>query len=43
MALPAASSAEIIEAWRCSDGTAVTLRGTAVVKLLDGQDFDFVS
>ncbi|MGW3743020.1 hypothetical protein ACWD62_21010 [Streptomyces sp. NPDC005146] len=39
------SSAEIIGAWRCTEDTEVTMRadGTAVVKLLDGQDFDFDS
>ncbi|WSY97220.1 hypothetical protein OH809_27225 [Streptomyces sp. NBC_00873] len=42
-AVTGVSSAEIVGTWRCIDGTAVTMRkdGTAVVKLLDGQEFDF--
>ncbi|MEV7238190.1 hypothetical protein AB0N06_30890 [Streptomyces sp. NPDC051020] len=44
-AVTGVSSAEIIGTWRCIDGTEVTMRkdGTATVKLLDGQDFDFDS
>lgn len=35
--------AELVRSWRCVDGTEVTLRadGTAVIRLLDGQEFDF--
>ncbi|MGW2782687.1 hypothetical protein ACWC3X_15795 [Streptomyces populi] len=38
-----AKRAEIVGAWRCLDATEVTLRadGTAVIRLLDGQEFDF--
>ncbi|MFE4959672.1 hypothetical protein ACFRCW_38215 [Streptomyces sp. NPDC056653] len=39
------SSEEVIGTWRCIENTEVTMRagGTAVVQLLDGQDFDFDS
>ena len=38
-----AKRAEIVGSWRCVDHTEVTLRpdGKAVVRLLDGQEFDF--
>lgn len=38
-----AKRAEIVDSWRCVDSTEVTLRadGTAVIRLLDGQEFDF--
>ncbi|PTH86927.1 hypothetical protein C9J60_19835 [Streptomyces sp. A244] len=38
-----AKRAEIVGSWLCTDGTEVTLRpdGKAVVRLLDGQEFDF--
>lgn len=37
------SAAEIVGTWQCVDGTEVTMRAdrTAVVKRLDGQEFDF--
>ncbi|MFD7619908.1 hypothetical protein [Streptomyces sp. NPDC059802] len=42
-AVTGVSAAEIVGTWRCIDGTEVTMRadGTAGVKQLDGQDFDF--
>ncbi|MFB7243586.1 hypothetical protein ACFCYX_14105 [Streptomyces populi] len=38
-----AKRAEIVGTWRCLDGTEVALRadGTAGVRLLDGQEFDY--
>ncbi|MFF8537367.1 hypothetical protein ACF07B_36280 [Streptomyces sp. NPDC015532] len=38
-----AKRAEIVDSWRSADSTEVTLRadGTAVIRLLDGQEFDF--
>ncbi|MFG3305511.1 hypothetical protein [Streptomyces wuyuanensis] len=38
-----AKRAEIVGTWLCIDGTEVTLRpdGSAVISLLDGQEFDF--
>ncbi|MFE1289977.1 hypothetical protein [Streptomyces sp. NPDC058751] len=38
-----AKRAEIVDSWRSVDGTEVTLRadGTAGIRLLDGQEFDF--
>lgn len=42
-AVTGVSAAEIVGTWRCVDGTEVTMRadGSAVVKQLDGQEFDF--
>ncbi|MCF4138853.1 hypothetical protein L1856_22110 [Streptomyces sp. Tue 6430] len=42
-ALHDAKRAEIVGSWLCADRTEVTLRpdGTAAVRLLDGQEFDF--
>jgi hypothetical protein len=44
-AVTRATAAEIVGTWRCVDGTEVTMRadGTAAVKQLDGQEFDFDS
>lgn len=42
-AVTGVSAAEIVGTWRCIDGTEVAMRadGSAVVKQLDGQEFDF--